>query len=535
MMPRNGPNTRSQFGEEKEKSMKHLLAALLIVTWSTALVAQERGAALATSEKSDKKSESRTEQEKNATDKISTTSQTIRIGDETIKYTARAGTLVLRADDGTPRASFFFVSYTKDGVDPGRRPVTFTFNGGPGSSSVWLHMGAFGPRRVVYSDDEGHAAAPPYRHVENEYSILDATDLVFIDPVTTGFSRAIPFEDAKKFHGVNADVEAMGEVIRLWTTRYERWTSPKFLAGESYGTTRAAGLAGWLHDQGYYLNGIVLISSILNFGTALFDSGNDQPYILFLPTYAATAWYHKRLPADLQGQTVEQVVAEAERFALGEYTAALMKGDAISDAERKSTIDKLARFTGLSPRYLEQTNLRVDIDRFDKELLRDRRLVAGRLDSRFTGVDRDSAGEAGEQDPSYSAIYGEYTAALNDYVRRTLKFETDLPYEILTGKVRPWSYDRNNNRYLDVSETLRAAMAQNPYLKVFVANGYYDLATPFAATRYTFGRMQLEGDLRKNVSKAYYAGGHMMYIDRAAHRKLRDDVVRFIRSAVPAQ
>jgi carboxypeptidase C (cathepsin A) len=212
-----------------------------------------------------------------------------------------------------------------------------------------------------------------------------------------------------------------------------------------------------------------------------------------------------------------------------------MKGDAIPDAERKSTIDKLARFTGLSPRYLEQTNLRVDIDRFDKELLRDRRLVAGRLDSRFTGVDRDAAGEAGEQDPSYSAIYGEYTAALNDYVRRTLKFETDLPYEILTGKVRPWSYDRNNNRYLDVSETLRAAMAQNPYLKVFVANGYYDLATPFAATRYTFGRMQLEGDLRKNVSMAYYAGGHMMYIDRAAHRKLRDDVVKFIRSAVPAQ
>lgn len=515
--------------------MKQLLAALLIVTWSTAVYGQERSLAPSVGEKTDKKSESRPEKEKDAADKISTTSHTMRLGDEVLKYTARAGTLVLRADDGTPRASFFFVSYTKDGVEPGRRPVTFTFNGGPGSSSVWLHMGAFGPRRVVYADAMGNAAPPPYRHVENEYSVLDATDLVFIDPVTTGFSRAIPFEDAKKFHGVTADVEAMGEVIRLWTTRYERWSSPKFLAGESYGTTRAAGLAGWLHDQGYYLNGILLISSILNFGTALFDSGNDQPYILFLPTYAATAWYHKRLPADLQQQTVEQVVAEAERFALGEYTSALMKGDAITDPERKSTIEKLARFTGLSPRYIEQTNLRVDIDRFDKELLRDKRLVAGRLDSRLTGVDRDAAGEDTEQDPSYSAILGEYTAVLNDYVRRSLKFETDLPYEILTGKVRPWSYDRNNNRYLDVSETLRAAMAQNPHMKVFVANGYYDLATPFAATRYTFARMQLEGDLRKNVSMAYYAGGHMMYIDKEAHRKLRDDVVKFIRAAVPAQ
>ena len=515
--------------------MKQLLAALLIVTWSTAVFAQQPDPAAPAAPKPDKKSESRVEKEKDAVDKISTTSQTMRIGNEVLKYTARAGTMVLRADDGTPRASFFFVSYTKDGADPARRPVTFTFNGGPGSSSVWLHMGAFGPRRVAYADDQGHAAAPPYRHVENEYSILDATDLVFLDPVTTGFSRAIPFEDAKKFHGVNADVESVGEMIRLWTTRYERWSSPKFLAGESYGTTRAAGLAGWLHDQGYYLNGILLISSILNFGTALFDTGNDQPYILFLPTYAATAWYHKRLPADLQQQTVEQVVAEAERFALGEYTAALMKGDALTDAERKSVTEKLARYTGLSARYLEQTNLRIDIDRFDKELLREQRLTAGRLDSRFTGVDRDAAGEGTEQDPSYSAIYGEYTAVLNDYVRRSLKFETDMPYEILTGKVRPWSYDRNNNRYLDVSETLRAAMAQNPYLKIFVGNGYYDLATPFAATRYTFGRMQLEGDLRKNVSMAYYAGGHMMYIDREAHRKLHDDVVKFIRASVPAQ
>ncbi|HKR62124.1 MAG TPA: peptidase S10 [Thermoanaerobaculia bacterium] len=463
-----------------------------------------------------------------ARDNISTTSHAVRVGDQTINITARAGTLVLRNDAGEPRASFFVVSYTKDGADPARRPVTFTFNGGPGSSSVWLHMGAFGPKRVVYKDDEGHAAAPPYRLTDNEGTILDATDLVFIDPVTTGYSRAIPFDDAKKFHGYEADIESVGQLIRLWTTRNARWSSPKFLAGESYGTTRAAGLAGWLHDQGYYLNGIILISSILNFGTARFDSASDLAYILFLPTYATTAWYHKRLPADLQSLPVDRVAAEAEQFALGEYTSALMKGDSLSDAERHAIAQKVARLTGLSPAYVESTNLRVQISRFDKELLRNERRSAGRLDSRFVGVDRDAAGEEPDTDPSYSAIYGEYTAVLNDWVRRSLKFETDLPYEILTDKVRPWSFANVQNRVLDVAETLRGAMSQNPDLRVLVCNGYYDLATPFAATKYTFSRMQLDPSLRGNVTMTFYAGGHMMYIDRAAHRQLRADVVKFI-------
>jgi len=346
--------------------------------------------------------------------------------------------------------------------------------------------------------------------------------------VTTGYSRAIPFNNAKKFHGFEADIESVGEVIRLWTTRNARWSSPKYLAGESYGTTRAAGLAGWLHDQGFYLNGIVLISSILNFGTARFDSGNDLPYVLFLPTYTATAWYHKKLPADLQSQPIERVVAASEQFALGEYTAALMKGDRIGDDERRRVIDQLARFTGLTPQYIDSTNMRVEIQRFDKQLLRDQHRSVGRLDSRFIGIDRDSAGEEPDNDPSYSAIYGEYTAVVNDWVRRGLKFESDLPYEILTGKVRPWSYERQQNRYLDVAETLREAITQNPDLKVLVANGYYDLATPFAATNYTFARMQLDPALRSNISMTYYAGGHMMYIDRAAHRKLRDDIVAFI-------
>lgn len=506
--------------------MRNSFCALLIA-FSLAAAAQQPKATV------EKRSESHEREKKDPpVDRISTTQHTIRVGDEIVRYTARAGTIILKDDEGEPRASFFHVAYTKDGADPATRPVIFTFNGGPGSSSVWLHMGAFGPKRVGYRDDEGHAAPPPYRMVDNEGTLLDVADLVFLDPVTTGFSRAIPISDAKKFHGFEADVESIGEVIRLWTTRNARWSSPKFLAGESYGTTRAAGLAGWLHDQGFYLNGVMLISSILNFGTARFDSGNDLAYILFLPTYTATAWYHKRLPAELQNDTLERAVAESEAFALGEYTTVLMKGDRATDAERRSVVEKLARLTGLTPRYIESTNLRINIHRFDKELLRDERRTVGRLDSRFIGIDRDAAGEDPEKDPSYAAIYGPYTAVMNDWVRRGLKFETDLPYEILTGKVRPWSFERHENRYLDVSETLRAAMTQNPDLKVWVANGYYDLATPFAATHYTFARMQIDPTLRGNVTMTYYEGGHMMYIDRREHRKMREDAVRFIRGAV---
>ena len=269
-------------------------------------------------------------------DQISTTQHTVTVGGTAINYTARSGTLVMKDEEGKPRASFFFTSYTRDGADPAKRPITFTFNGGPGSSSVWLHMGAFGPKRVNYLDDAGHAAKPPYRLVDNEYSILDVTDLVFIDPVTTGFSRAIPFSDANKFHGVDADVQSVGELIRLWTTRYARWASPKFLAGESYGTTRAAGLSGWLGRQGFYVNGIVLISSILNFETTSFDTANDLGYVLFLPTYTATAWYHKRLSPDLQNGTLENAIAMSEKYALGPYSAALMQGDRLSEDERRA-------------------------------------------------------------------------------------------------------------------------------------------------------------------------------------------------------
>ncbi len=464
-------------------------------------------------------------------DNISTTQHVVSVAGQSIAYTAKAGTMVMKDEDGNAKASFFFVSYTRDGADPSRRPITYAFNGGPGSSSVWLHMGALGPKRVSYKDDEGHAAAPPYHLLDNEYSILDVTDLVFIDPVTTGFSRAIPVKEDKAFHSVEGDVQSVGDFIRLWTTRNMRWSSPKFLAGESYGTTRAAGLSGYLLDQGMYLSGIILISSILNFETARFDTGNDLPYVLFLPTYTATAWYHHKLPADLQS-SLEKAVGESETFALGPYTAALMKGASISDEERKNVVAHLARLTGLSADYLERTNMRVRIDRFDKELLRDQRRTVGRLDSRFTGIDVDAAGERPEYDPANAAITGEYTALFNDYIRRELKFESDLPYEILTDRVRPWSYDRNSNRYLDVGETLRSAMTQNPFLKVFVANGYYDLATPFVATRYTFGRIGFDPEIRKNLSMDYFEAGHMMYIDRKAHARLKKDLSDFIKSAM---
>jgi carboxypeptidase C (cathepsin A) len=511
--------------------MKRVFMVFMIAVCASSVLAQETAAPQPAAAADKDKNKGKPPAE--AKDNIVTTSHAATIDGEAIKYTARAGTMIMKDEDGKPLASVFFVAYTKDGADPAKRPVTYTFNGGPGSSSVWLHMGAFGPRRVAYKDDEGHAPAPPYHLVDNENSIFDLTDLVFIDPVTTGYSRSIPTKEDAKYHGVNADIRSVGEFIRLWTTRNARWTSPKFLAGESYGTTRAAGLSGWLNENGVYLNGIVLLSSILNFETARFDSGNDLPYILFLPTYTATAWYHKKLPSDLQSGTLENTVAESERFALGDYTHALMQGDALSDADRKSIVGKVARYTGLSPEYVDEANLRVRIDRFDKQLLRSQHRTVGRLDSRFVGIDRDAAGESPESDPSMDAIRGEYTAVLNDYVRRDLKFESDLPYEILTDRVRPWSYDRNNNRYVDVGETLRGALAENPYLRVFIANGYYDLATPFAATKYTFARMQIDPELRGHVSMDFFKAGHMMYIDRHEHARLKKDVEEFMKASIP--
>ena len=466
-------------------------------------------------------------------DEIVSGEHTLTVDGRTIPYIATAGRIVLRTEEGKPQAAIFFVAYTRSGVDdPARRPITFSFNGGPGSSSVWLHLGLLGPRRVL-SGDVGDPQPPPYRLVDNAYSLLDVTDLVFIDPVSTGYSRAAEAEKAKQFHGVEQDVESVADFIRLYTTRYQRWLSPKFLAGESYGTTRAAGLAGHLQEKhGMYLNGLLLISTVLDFQTVHFEVGNDLPYMLFLPTYTATAWRHGRLPPDLQA-ALPRALAEAEAFAAGDYALALLRGDALQGEERAAIAARLARLTGLSQGYVERTNLRVEIFRFTKELLREQRRTVGRLDSRFTGIDRDAAGEEFSYDPSYAAIQGPYTAALNDYVRRELGFASDLPYAVLDGLYETWDFSKHANKYLNVAETLRDAMTKNPFLKVFVAGGYFDLATPYFAAAYTFSHLGLDPELAQNISTATYAAGHMMYVHEPSLARLKDDMAAFIRATIP--
>jgi len=464
-------------------------------------------------------------------DRISKTRHRVIIGEQEIAYTAQAGTIVLKEENEQPKAALFFVAYFRDGItDVSRRPLTFSFNGGPGSSSVWLHLGLLGPKRVPVEAD-GKPLPPPCRLIDNSFSLLDETDLIFIDPVSTGFSRAAEEEKAKEFHNFEKDIESVGDLIRLLVTRFGRWASPKFLIGESYGTTRAAGLSGYLQDRhGLYLNGIMLVSAILNFQTARFAPGNDLPYILFLPTYTATAWYHHRLDDDLQSD-LRRTLKQVEAFAGGPYATALFKGAALPPEERAEIVRQLARYTGLTTDYVDQTDLRIEIFRFTKELLRTQKRTVGRLDSRYTGIDRDAAGEQFEFDPSLALITGPYTAALNDYVRRTLRFESDLPYEILTDRVQPWSYAKFENQYVDVAETLRKAICQNPHLRVFVANGYYDLATPYFATEYTFNHLGLDTTLRANISMGYYEAGHMMYIHDPSLAQLKADLAAFVRTA----
>jgi len=478
-------------------------------------------------------------------DQIVVTEHRATIGGRTVAYTVTTGTLVLKeesekkgehegeAEGEKAKAQVFFIAYTRrDAGDPGRRPVTFSFNGGPGSASVWLHLGVLGPKRVDLGEI-GELPPPPFRLIDNEASLLDQTDLVFIDPVTTGYSRAVVGEKNKEFLAFKKDIESVGDFIRLYTSRYRRWLSPKFLIGESYGTTRAAGLSGYLQERhGLYLNGIMLVSCVLDFQTLDFEPMNDLPYVLFLPSYTATAWYHRRLAADLQ-KDLQATLRKAEAFARDEYAPALMRNDTLSPRERSALVTKMARFTGLSAEYIERANLRVQILRFTKELLRDQRRTVGRLDSRITGVDRDAAGDSIASDPSAHNIIGPYTATFNDYVRRELRYESDLPYEILNFRTNDaWRYQEHENRFVEVAETLRRSISMNPHLKVFVANGYYDLATPYFATDYTFNRLGLEPELRGNVSQGFYEAGHMMYIHRPSLVKMKQDLSQFLESAL---
>lgn len=470
------------------------------------------------------------------TDDLVTTSHTLTTDRRTLDYTATTGRIVLRKEvltdgkfDGhVAKAEVFVTAYTLDDADPTERPVTFAFNGGPGSSSVWLHLGLFGPRRVV-SGDVGDLAPPPYALVDNTESLLLHSDVVFIDPVGTGYSRVAKDGNPGDYHGFGADIESVGEVIRLWTTRNGRWLSPKFLAGESYGTTRAGGLAHHLQSRhGMYLNGLILISAVLDFGSLDFTTGNDLPYATFLPTYAAIGHYHGLLG----DRPLSEVLAEAEEFAARDYPWALAQGNRLSEADRAATIARIASLTGLSEDFVDRLDMRVEHVRFYTELLRHRRQTVGRLDSRFTGWDPDYGREHWENDPSFTALTGPYTAALNHYVRAELDYPNDLPYEILSETTaNGWSYKEFENAHVTVTDKLASAMRANPALKVHVASGYFDGATPYYATDHVLAHLQLPAELRDNIEVKYYEAGHMMYVHEPSRLRQSADIADFVTRA----
>lgn len=505
------------------KYLTRFVAAFCLAGIPFSVLAQDKPAHGPEAEKSDKKEEK---------SDLVVTEHSVVIGQTHVEYKATAGKLHLKDDAGKTKASVFHIAYTaKDTLDLKTRPVTFCFNGGPGSSSVWLHLGMLGPQRIRFPDNAS-PLRPPYTLEENSLSLLDVTDLVFIDPVSTGYSRPSEGEDKSQFHGYEEDLRSVGQFIHDWTTKNQRWVSPKFLLGESYGGVRAAGLAGYLQDRYYMeLNGVVLVSGVINFQTLRFGGSNDLPYSGFLPTYTATAWYHKQLSSELQAMPLSQVVKMAEDFASGEYAAALHKGAALPEAEYQSVAMQLSALTGLSVDFVLKAKLRIDMDRFAKELLRERARTVGRYDSRFLGIDRDNAGDGYEYDASGAAIFGPFTATFNDYIRTQLEYKEDRVYEILTGNVQPWSYRRFEGRYVDATDTLRKAMTANPYLKVFFACGYYDLATPHFAMKHTVDHLMLDDSLKGNIRFGFYEGGHMMYIYQPSLEMLRRDLVEFYSQA----
>ncbi|MFW6140613.1 MAG: S10 family peptidase [Acidobacteriota bacterium] len=469
---------------------------------------------------------------------LSKTHHTIKINDQNIAYTATVGELIINKPDEKPGAKVFFVAYTRDDMkDISSRPITFAYNGGPGSSSVWLHMGCLGPRRIKMTE-EGFSIKPPFELEDNEHSLLDVTDIVMIDPVSTGYSRPLPGEEKSQFHGVQEDIASVGEFIRLYITKFERWSSPKFLLGESYGTFRSAGLSGFLQGRqhGMYLNGIILVSSVLDFTTIGFNKGNNLPYTLFLPHYTATAWYHKQLSPELQNMELTQLLDEVENFALHDYSVALLKGNRLEEKKEDEIAKKLAAYTGLSEEYIRQTNLRIRHDRFVKELLREEFKTVGRLDSRFTGRDEDAAGENYEFDPSSAAITGAFSTMFNNYLRTELNYKKDIPYNIY-GNVYPWNFSQTSGSRRTIeevpymAETLRKAMSENKHLQVFAANGYYDGATPYFGTEHTFSQIELNDEFKDRVHMGYYEAGHMMYIRKPSLAKLKMDLAEFICSA----
>ncbi len=463
------------------------------------------------------------------------TDHTTHIGGQAISYKATASTTLLKDDKGEPDALIYSTAYTKSDVkDFSQRPIAFVYNGGPGSSSIWLHMGAFGPRRVVNSN-AAFTPPAPYKLEDNANSLLDKADLVFIDPVGTGFSHAVGKAQNKDFWGVDQDVKMFAQFINIYVNRNNRWNSPKFLIGESYGTFRSVALGNYLqsHD-GMYINGIVLISSVLNLETIVFAPGDDISYILYLPSYAAAAAYQKALkepPSDL-----DAFLAEARKYAATEYADALMKGEHITNAEKSDIAKKLSYFTGLSEDYLLKADLRVTQSQFNVELERTRRLTTGRYDARYTMPTYDLLTEYAEEDPSYLAVRGAFTAAFNSYTREDLKVTMDRPYDVLNPEVsQNWDWKHRGPGdsgsfpgLANVGGDLIHALLTNPHLHVQVENGYYDMATPFFATEYTMDHLFLPGNLRSNIQLEYYGAGHMMYLHEEDLTKLKSNIAALI-------
>ncbi len=491
---------------------------------------------------------------------LSVTSHTVTVDGNVLKYHVTAGYIIQKEEEDKPllnpdeapapasaeskadpdkpkdglkpKAKIFFVAYTLDDVaDVAKRPVTYLFNGGPGSASIWLHMGAVSPRRANLTPD-GEAPPPPYQLVDNESTWLDHTDLVFIDPVSTGFSRPVPKESAGQFHGLKEDIASMGDFIRLYTTRNGRWLSPKFIVGESYGTFRAAGLSDYLQSRyGLYLNGIVLVSSVLNYQEIRYTPENDEPYIGFLPSFATAAWYHKRLSPEMEAKTVDEIAREARAFAANEYALALGKGDAATAAERQHVADQLSRFTGIPSSEFELLELRLPARMFFDHLLFQEGRYVGRYDARFTGISYAPGRSVDDEyDPSFEAVAPTFNAAFNDYVRRELKFESDIPYEGLID-VSPWKFGNDANGAPNTAEDLRKAMTRNPYLKLWVVCGYYDLATPFFGAERGVASMNLDPAIRANLRFTYYEAGHMIYVHAASRAKFKSDFLSFLNDA----
>jgi carboxypeptidase C (cathepsin A) len=467
----------------------------------------------------------------------SVTDHTIRIGGQTISYKAASSTILLKDEKGEPTASIYSTAYTRsDAKDFSQRPIAFIYNGGPGSSSIWLHMGAFGPRRVVTADA---AATPPapYKLVDNSDCLLDKADLVFIDPVGTGFSHAVGKAQSKDFWGIDQDVKSLAQFITTYVSRNNRWNSPKFLIGESYGTFRSAALGDYLQTHhGLYINGIVLISNVLDLRTLGFLPGDDMSYILYLPSYAASAWYYKVLKD--RPDNLDAFLAETRQYAAGDYATALMKGSKLNDAEKGEVAKRLARFTGLSEDYLSKANLRVTLPQFNAELQRSRGLTIGRYDSRFSGPTYDLLTENFEYDPSFSAVMGAFTAGFNSYVREDLKYSPERNYETINGEAGrnwDWKHAAGTKSFFpgapNVEGDLIEAMLDNPHLQVQVENGYFDMATPFFATEYTMDHLGLPEKLKGHIHLEYYTAGHMMYLHSDDLAKLKSNVGGFIDSA----